>query len=191
MIAHFRGQKLGQMICCTLGGVVGKVSLRFSNTAGNGGDVDDCAGIARVVLGRLLQQGEEGGSHHVQLGDIGRICIRPFGECGALGFEQVLLEVCAGLAFGLLVANNNTGVVDEDAEAFLAGFDLFDQVGDLILFRDVAGERDDLAWDVLAMGFDDVLQLLFGAADDVDLGAVDCKGLCCHETNAGACSRLS
>lgn len=191
MVAHLRRQKLGQMIRCTLGRVVREVSLRFGDTAGDGSDVDDCARVARIMLGRLLQQGEEGRRHHVQLGDIGGIRIRPFGEYGAFWFEEVLLEVCAGLAFGLLVANDNTGIVDEDAEAFLAGLDLFDQVGDFVLLGDVACERDDLACDVLAMGFNDVLELLFGTADDVDLGAVDREGLGCHETDAGACGILS
>jgi len=58
----------------------------------------------------------------------------------------------------------------------------------VLLGGDVGHKRDDFAGDVLAMGFDDGLKLLFCTADNVDFGAVDGESLDTHETNARACS---
>lgn len=66
--------------------------LRFQNAAGYGGDVDDAAGEAFLVLGSFFEKGEEGGGHEVELWDIGSVGVDPVVEIGVLGLEEILFE---------------------------------------------------------------------------------------------------
>ena len=88
-----------------------------------------------------------------------------------------MLEIRTSLAFGLLFRSCDAGVVNQDAETFLARFYLRDETANVVFGGDVARERYDLASDVLAVDGSDGLKLLFSAADYVDLGAVDGKCL--------------
>lgn len=147
--------------------------LGFEDGAGDGGDVYDGAGEAFVVLCCCFQERKEGGGHEVELGDVGAIGSLPILEgCGFI-VEEVLLEFLACFAVRSLLGGGDTGVVDEDAETFLAGGDFFDEVCDVGFGGDVGHEGDDFAGDVLAVLFDDGVELLFRAADYVDFGAVD------------------
>jgi hypothetical protein len=56
---------------------------------------------------------------------------------------------------------------------------------DTLLGADISDDRDDLTSDVLAMRLDNLLKLLLGASNDIDLGTVDSQSLCNHETDTG------
>lgn len=177
------------MVGGAFGSVVGKVGLGFENGAGDGGDVYDGAGEAFDVLCCRFQEGKEGGSHEIELWDVGAIGCLPILEGSGFIVEEILLEFFACLAVGSLLGGGDAGVVDQYAETFLARGDLLDEICDIGLGGDVGDEWDDFAGDVLAMLFDDGLELLFSAAYDVDFRSVDREGLRRHEANSGSYMR--
>ena len=186
MIAHLTRQHFGQMVGSALTRIVGEVGLRFQHAAGDAGDIDNTAREAALVLGGFLEQGQEGGGHEVKLADIGFVRRGPVLEGSVLRLEQVLLELLARLALWKLFGGCDSRIVDQYAEAFLAGLDLFDQISDLLFARDVRDEGDNLACDAFAVGLDDCLEFFFSAADDVDFGAIDSESLDGHKADTGA-----
>lgn len=139
----------------------------------------------------LLQEGEEGRCGWCQwvLAEFGRShCGRPFTRCevhsrdigavragpvlevDALGVEQVLRELRRRVGLGGDGVAADACIVDQDAQALLAGLDLLHQLGDVVLARDVeSAEWDDLTLDVLSVGLNDLLELVSTTTRDVDL----------------------
>ena len=180
VVGDLEGQQLGEVVGRALGRVVGEVVLRRLGDAGDGRDVDDRARVAVLLLRRRLQEGQEGGRHEEELRDVGGIGVAPLLERGVFVVEEVARHFFCGLGFGALRVHVDAGVVDEDAEALFLGRDLVYQALDVVLVRDVGGDGDDFAGDVLAMHLDDALEFLFRAAGDVHFGAVDGEGLHAH-----------
>ncbi len=157
---HFVEMDLGG-----LGGVVGEVSLGDAHKTRDAGDVDDAARVPILVLRSLLQEGEEAGGHEVRADYVGGVDGRPlFDRCR---IEQILAQLLGRVGRRLGLGGCNPSVVDQDAEALLAGLDLLDDFplmvshpgqicgrSDLLhalLVRNVTHKRDDLARDILAM----------------------------------------
>ena len=140
--------------------------LRRLGDAGDGGDVDDRARPAVGEFGGGLEEGEEGGGHEVDLRDVGAVDVVPLPERCLLVVEEVLGHFCGGLGFSGLRVHVDAGVVDEDVKALVFARDLADEALDVGFRGDVGGDGDDGAGDVLAVDFDDSLELLFGAAGD-------------------------
>lgn len=114
--------------------------------------------------GRLLTRCEVDGR------DVGAVRAGPVLEVDPLRIEQVLLHLRGGLGLGGDGVAADAGVVDQDAQALLAGLDLLDQLGDVLLAGDIESlEWDDLALDVLAVCLHDGVKLLCSAPCDVDL----------------------
>lgn len=102
--------------------------------------------------------------------DIGAVGGGPVLEVDALGIEQVLRELRRRVGLGGDGVAADAGIVDQDAQALLAGLDLLHQLGDVVLARDVeAAEWDDLALDVLPVGLHGLLELVSTTTCDVDL----------------------
>lgn len=74
-------------------GVVVEMALGFGDHAGNGGDVDDAAGEAFLVLGGGFEEGEKGGGGEEDLGDIGFVDVDPVVEGGVVAVEEVGFEL--------------------------------------------------------------------------------------------------
>jgi len=175
-----------------LAGIIGEMALGLKHDSGDGGDVDTSAGVSLDVVRGAREEGKEGTGHEVDLGDVGLVLGCPVVEGLALGVEEVVAELLGVLAGGRDLAGGlDAGVVDQDAEVFLAGLDLFGETQDIFLVGDIANERDDLAGDAFAVGFDDGLQLIFGTADDIDLGPVDSEGLRDHQADAASYRAMS
>lgn len=182
---------LGQVIGSRLAGIVREVALGHEHNPGDGGNVDNSSGVTLDVIRGAGNERKEGTGHEVDLGDVGLILGSPVVEGLALRVEEVVTELLSVLARGRDLAGSlDTGVVDQDAEVLLAGLDLFGETQDIFLVGDIANERDDLARDAFAVSVDDSLQLVFGTADDVDLGSIDSEGLCDHQANAASFQRL-
>lgn len=126
VVRHLRRQQLVQVDGGALAGVVVEVALGFGDEAGYGGDVDDAAREAFVVLRGFLEEGEEGGGHEEELGDVGFVGVDPVVEGGVLAVEEVGFEFRACGAFGGCLSRRDAGVVDQNAEALFARLDLFD-----------------------------------------------------------------
>lgn len=77
-------------------GVVVEMALGFGNHAGDGGDVDDAAGKAFLVLGGGFEEGEEGEGGEEDLGDVGFVDVDPVVEGGVVAVEEVGLELGGG-----------------------------------------------------------------------------------------------
>lgn len=102
--------------------------------------------------------------------DVGAVRIDPVVEVDALAVKQVLAELLRRVGLGGDGVATDAGVVDQDAEALLAGLDLLDQLGDVVLAGDVeAAQRDDVALDVLSVRLLHLVELVFAATCDVDL----------------------
>jgi len=90
-------------------GVVREVALRYLDVTGDGGDVDDGAGVARVCLGGLLEERKEGGGHEEGADDVGLVDVEPF----LLGCAvEELRDEVFGCAFHFGLAWGDAGVVD-------------------------------------------------------------------------------
>lgn len=63
--------------------------LRRLNNTRNRGDVDDCSGIAILVLRGLLKEGQESHGHEEKLGNIGAVGVNPV--CVGLPCQQYFL----------------------------------------------------------------------------------------------------
>jgi hypothetical protein len=118
-------------------------------------------------LSSSLQQRNKRHAHQVRaihIGHIGRapVLIRDI-------IVQVLLELCSSLSTRLSLAGSNACIVDEDVEEAVLALDLLDELVDVGFLGHVALQGDDLAGNVLAMDGLDGLELLEGAAHDVDL----------------------
>jgi hypothetical protein len=135
-------------------------------------NVDDSARVAMLIFSGFLQEWQESSRHEVDLGDIGTVRGFPFLERSILWIEQVLPELLSRLTGGQLVAAGNAGIVDQDAETLLPRLNLLYEFLDLLLLGDVGSDGDDFARNVFAVSFDDSLELVFGSADDVNLGSV-------------------
>jgi len=140
------------------------------------------------VHGRLLEERDESRGHEVAVRDIGAVDVVPVREAVFLVVEHVLLHFLAVLGFGRDdVARHYPGVIlvsvsesrspqissfthDEDVKVVLLVGDRLVELGDVILARGVGGKGDDFARDALVVGLRHPLQLLAGAADDVNLG---------------------
>jgi len=185
-------QHLGQVVGSRLAGIIGEMALGLEHDSGNGGDVDTSAGVPLDVIRGAGEERKEGAGHEVDLGDVGLVLGCPVVEGLALGVEEVVAELLGVLACGRDLAGGlDAGVVDQDAEVLFAGLDLLGETQDIFLVGDIANERDDLAGDAFAVGFDDGLQLIFGTADDIDLGPVDSEGLCDHQADAAPYRAMS
>lgn len=64
--------------------------------------------------------------------------------------EAVLVGQCTHV-------RRDSSVVDEDTDALLLGLDLLVHAGNVVLLRNVTGQRDDLPWDVLSVDFGDAV----------------------------------
>lgn len=106
------------------------------------------------MLRRLLKQRRKSSGHEIELGDIGPVLVCPEIEGGIISFEKVVAGLLARFAYRSSVGGGDAGVVDEDAEPFFTGFDLFDERGDGGFAGDVACRGDYFAGDVLAVGLD-------------------------------------
>lgn len=137
VVGDLRGEHAGEVVGGGLAGVVGVVVLGFEHDAGDGGDVDDGGGEARGQFARLLQQGQEGGGHEVELRDVGLVDVGPVVELGGFVVEEVLLEFLGGRVAALLGVGLDAGVVDEDGEAFLARGYLINEALNVFLAGDV------------------------------------------------------
>ena len=73
-------------------------------------------------------------------------------------------------------------------EALLTGLDFLNELFDVLLGGDVGGYGNDFAGDALSMCLNDILQLVFCSADDVDFGPVNSKCLDAHESYAASTS---
>jgi len=60
----------------------------------------------------------------------------------------------------LLGGAADSGIVDQHTETFLFGRDLLDELLDILLGRDIGGDGDDLAGNVLAVNFSDFVEFL-------------------------------
>ena len=101
----------------------------------------------------------------------------PIVEGGVVSVKGVFLEFCCVIAFRGDFAGGYTSIVDQYAETLLPLLDLFDEGLDVAFAGDVGDERDNFTRDVFAVILDYYLELLLGAAYNVDLRAIDCKGL--------------
>lgn len=181
LVADFRGEHLREVVGRGFGGVVGEMALGFEDRAGDGGDVDDAPRVAVLVVGGFLEEGQEGEGGEVELGGVDFIFRGPIIEISVFGVEEVLLEIFWCVAFCVkFLTFLDSCVVDQDAEAFFTAFDLFGEALDVGFVGDVGGDGDDLAGDVLPMFLDYGVELLLGAAHDVDFGAVYGEGLSTH-----------
>ena len=156
-----------------LGRVVGEMVLAGFCETGDGGYVYYGSGVAVLVFGCFLEEGEEGGGHEEALRDVCAVGVCPVVECCVIVFEEILLHFFSGFSFCWLGVAGNAGVVDKYAEALFSRFNLFYQARDVGLGSDVCYEGDYLAWDVLSVGFDYSFQLLLCSAYNVDFGTVD------------------
>ena len=94
--------------------------------------------------------------------------------------EQVVTELLCILAGGSDLASGiDTGVVDQDVQTFLLTLQFLGQAEDVFLVGDVSYEGDNLARDAFAVGLNNLFELLFGAADNVNLGTINRKCLHC------------
>ena len=93
------------------------MGLRLEDLTRDGSDVDHAAGIAVMFFGGFLEEREEGEGGEVELGNVGLVGCCPIIEIGIVRLEEVLLQICTGLSFGLLTCSIDAGVVDKDAEA--------------------------------------------------------------------------
>lgn len=85
-LGDLRGEHLVEVDGGALAGVVREVALRDLDHAADGGDVDDGARVAVLVLGGLLQEGQERGGHEVGADDVGGVDVGPFLDAvGMLG----------------------------------------------------------------------------------------------------------
>lgn len=152
---------------------------------------------------RLLTRSEVDGR------DVRAVDTGPVLKVDALGVKQVFLQLrrVIGLRGDGVAAD--ASIVDQDAQALLAGLDLLHQLGDVVLARDVEStQRYDVALNVLAVRLLDLVELLSAATCDVDLCnvslclrcpltrfvsatdlcTVDGQGLCDHQTDTAATS---
>ena len=86
--------------------------LACLDEAGNGGDVDDGARVAVLVLACFLQKREESGGHEEELGNVGPVRVGPVVEGGVFVVEEVLGHFFGGLGFGLLGCAVYAGIID-------------------------------------------------------------------------------
>lgn len=154
-------------------GVVLRMVLRGFDLTRDASYIGHACGPTAVHLRRLLQQRQKAHGRKVALRDIRAVHIIPILERRLLILKQVLLHLLRRAGLGLEGLGRDAGVVDQDVEALLLGRNLLVHFGDFVLFRDVAGDGDDLAADALAVGLRDLVQLLPCAAADVHFGAVD------------------
>ena len=71
-------------------------------------------------------------------------------------------------------------------QRFFLGLDLLDKLLNGFLRGHVGRDRDDLAWNVLAIQFSYAVELLTCPAGDVYSGAIDGQGLGGHEADTRA-----
>lgn len=183
ILNNLGGEHAREVVSRGLAGVVAEVVLGALDQATDTADVDHSARPVWVTFGRGLQQGEKGGGHEKDAGDIGAVCVGPVLESGGLGVEEFLLHIGGGSRLGGVGFTADARIVDQDTETLLTRLDLFDQPRDLFFLGYITGEGDDLPFDILVVLVDYVLELFFGAADDIDLRAVNCEGLSDHETD--------
>ena len=142
------------------------------------------------------------------MSNISAVRVRPVFKCCVLVIEEILGHFLRCLSLDSLGVAADASIVDQDIKVFLPRFYLFYQLLDAVLRSDVANKRDYFTGDILAVGFDDVLEFLFCTANYVDLGTytsipcqfclspnesqprltVDSKSLDTHETYATSSS---
>lgn len=121
--------------------------------------------------------------------DVGAVDTGPVFKVALLDIKKVLLHLLSGLGFGGHGVTADAGVVDQDAQAFLSRLDFLDKFRDVILGSDVETlQSHDLAVDVCAVYLDDAVQLVTGAASNVNFGAVHSKRLGDHQADTTASS---
>lgn len=114
---------------------------------------------------------------------LGAVCVNPVLDVRVLVVEKVRLHLLGALGLGGEGVGADTGVVDQDADTLLLLLDLVVDAGNVLLLRDVSLDRVNGTWNTLAVLLGDSLELLHGTTNDVDLGAVDGKGLGGHQTD--------
>jgi len=114
---------------------------------------------------------------------LGAVSVNPVLDVGVGVVEEVGLHLLGALGLGGEGVGADTGVVDQNADALLLLLDLVVDAGNVLLLGDVSLDGVDGTWNTLAVLLGDSLELLHGAANDVDLGTVDGEGLSGHQTN--------
>lgn len=163
--------------------------LRPLHQTADTANVDHSPRPVRVPLRAGLQQWQKRRGHKVNARDIGLVRIRPVFLGHVLILKQIVLHLLRRLRLCRNRRAAHTGIVDEDAQALFPRGDFLVQTGDLFLLGDVPLDGDDLALNVLVVDLDYLVELLFGAADDVDFGTVCREGLGGHETDSGTAAR--
>lgn len=124
------------------------------------------------MLCGFLKEWEECGCHEVDLRYVGAVDVIPVFKGCLFVFEHLFLHCFGGAGFSFEGLGADSGVVDEDVEMFLFLGNLVVESDDIFLVGDVGRDGDDLTGNTLAIGIGHRLQLLLGAASDVDLEPV-------------------
>ena len=115
------------------------------------------------------------------MGGIDFVFRGPVVEVGVFGVEEVLLEMFRCVAFRVELAPFlDSGIVDQDAEAFLSAFYFFGEALDVGFVGHVGGDGDDLTGDAFSVRLYHGVELVLTATNDIDFGAIDCQGLGAH-----------
>ena len=82
----------------------------------------------------------------------------------------------------------DAGIVDQNAQTLFLGGYFIHESFDLIFLRDIRGDWDDLARDILTIDLSHAVEFLTRPATDVDFGPVDSESLGCHQADARTAS---
>jgi hypothetical protein len=88
-------------------------------------------------------------------------------EGSGLSVKDRLLQLLCGACFLIGFASGDACVVHEDVQVLFALRDLVEKAPDRVFVADVGSERDDLSNNIFSVGFDDTIELLLCAPNDI------------------------